>query len=84
MAEILSQGINLRKHQGVGESYGLRKRLLEKQQEQRNIATEIAIEAGVLKRCEYHGENKFCAPALDSLPIGSSFSVDLERGQNVV
>jgi hypothetical protein len=30
--------------------------LMEQMEEQRTAATQIAIEAGVLKRCEYHGE----------------------------
>jgi hypothetical protein len=32
------------------------KRLMEKMEEQRMVATQIAVEAGILKRCEFHGE----------------------------
>lgn len=32
------------------------KRLIEEKEHQRDVATEIAIEAGVLKRCSTHGE----------------------------
>jgi len=32
------------------------KRLTEHQEEKCRVAEQIAIEAGVLKRCEYHGE----------------------------
>jgi hypothetical protein len=35
---------------------GITKRMMEEQEEQRRIATEIAIEAGVLVSCEYHEE----------------------------
>jgi hypothetical protein len=32
------------------------KRMMELEEEQRDVATEIALDAGVLKRCGYHGE----------------------------
>ena|ERR1700730_1967999 len=38
------------------------KRLIEQQEEMRGAAVGIAIEAGVLKRCEYHEECVFEGP----------------------
>ena len=35
---------------------GFTKRLIELQEEQRDVATQIALDSGVLKRCEFHGE----------------------------
>jgi len=32
------------------------KRLMALQEEQRGVAEQIAIEAGVLKRCQFHGD----------------------------
>jgi hypothetical protein len=35
-------------------SMGFAKRLLEEREQQRDVATVIAVDAGVLKRCEFH------------------------------
>ena len=43
------------------------KRLIEQQEEQRRVAQRIAIEAGVLKCCEDHGE-VYDAETLDNKP----------------
>jgi hypothetical protein len=39
------------------------KRLMEQHEEQQRVATRIAVEAGVLKVCEYHSDFLFAGPA---------------------
>jgi hypothetical protein len=46
---------------------GMAKKMLEEQQRQGGTATEIAIDAGVLKRCEFH-DNVYDPLAGDNTP----------------
>ena len=56
------------------------KRLMEQMEEQRMVATQIAIEAGVLKRCEFHGE-VYDPLAGDNTPAYKLGNYKLSKGE---
>ena len=59
---------------------GVMKRLMEQQEEQQRVATRIAIEAGVLKRCDLHIE-VYDSGELDHSPAYKLGNYKLSHGE---
>jgi hypothetical protein len=56
------------------------KRLMEQQEQQHAVGEQIAIEAGVLKRCEFHGE-VYDAETLDHTPAYKLGNYKFTKGE---
>lgn len=56
------------------------KRLIEQQEEQHRVAEQIAIECGVLKRCEHHGE-VYEFDAMDKTPAYKLGNFKFTKGE---